>query len=253
MAIFAGMALGLSCTATLALLVLATPSVDNAMSLTRAQAREHDIPYPEPRPPSRFVKALVATEDHRFYSPLDPGVDPFAIVRVAASRLMLGEGNQGGSTIDQQLAKMLYTPGRHGLAVKLERVGLAIKLHFAYSSAQILAMYADVAYYGGGYYGLAAASCGYFARLPAKLTWPQAAMLAGAVNAPTADNPRRHPRHAHMREAHVLKRLVAVGDLTKRQARAALSKPLGTVERDPEHQHVCLSMSNDVSGITSSG
>lgn len=248
-ATFAGVAVGVSCAVALATLLLATPSVENATSLTEAQAREHDIPYPEPRPPSRFVKALVATEDHRFYSPLDPGVDPFAVARVVAARLMLRRRDQGGSTIDQQLAKMLYTPARHGLAFKLERVGLAIKLHFEYSPVQILTMYADVAYFGGGYYGLAAASCGYFGRRPAALTWPQAAMLAGVVNAPTADDPRRHPRQARMREAHVLKRLVAVGDLTREQVRAALSEPIGTVQRDPNHQHICLGVHNGAPDI----
>lgn len=125
---------------------------------------------------------------------------------------------------------MLYSPGQRGLAVKLERVGLAIKLHFSYSPTAILSMYAEVAYFGNGYYGLSAASCGYFGHPPAELTWPQAAMLAGVVNAPTADDPRRHPQRARLREAHVLRRLVAVEDLTYAKARAALSEPLGVVE-----------------------
>ena len=146
---------------------------------------------------------------------------------------------------------MLYTPGRHGLAVKLERVGLGIKLHFAYAPAQILAMYADVAYYGGGYYGLDAASCGYFGHPPAELTWSQAAMLAGAVNAPTADNPRRHPRHARMRAAHVLGRLIAVGVLTQEQEKTALSEPLGIVAPNPEHQQACLGVRGEIPDIAS--
>jgi membrane peptidoglycan carboxypeptidase len=228
----AGIALILFCAAAFTALLLTTQSVENAAFLTQAQAREHDIPYPGPRPPPRFVKALVATEDHRFYSFLDPGLDPFAVARAVVAALTQHR-DPGGSTIAQQLAKMLYTPGRRGLAVKLERVGLAIKLHFEYSPANILAMYAEVAYFGEGYYGLAAASCGYFGHPPAELTWPQAAMLAGAVNAPTADDPIKHPQRARRREAHVLRRLVAVGDLTEEQARAALSEPLGIMERNP--------------------
>jgi hypothetical protein len=237
----AGIALILSFAVALAALLLTIPSVQNAALLTRAQAREHEIPYPGPRPPSRFVKALVATEDHRFYSPLDPGVDPFAVARAVIAALTFQPRDPGGSTIAQQLAKMLYTPGRQGFAVKLERVGLAIKLHFKYSPAKILAMYAEAAYFGEGYYGLAAASCGYFGYLPGELTWSQAAMLAGVVNAPTADNPRKHPHRARLREAHVLRRLVAVGRLTEEQARAALSEPLEIVERNPEERQVCES------------
>lgn len=216
----------------IAALLLATPSVRNASDLTQAQARERDISYPGPRLPPRFVRALVATEDQRFYSPLDFGVDPFAVARAVMAGITLSHRDPGGSTITQQLAKMLYTPEQQGVAVKLERVGLAIKLHFEYSRAKILRMYANVAYYGDGYYSLASASCGYFGHPPAELTWPQAVMLAGIVNAPTADDPRTHLYRARLREAHVLRRLVVVGALTTEQARVALAKPLGLMERN---------------------
>jgi membrane peptidoglycan carboxypeptidase len=88
-------------------------------------------------------------------------------------------------------------------------------------------MYAEVAYYGHGFYGLEAASCGYFGRPPSALTWSQAAMLAGAVNAPSLDDPITHPATARAREEHVFARLVAVGNLTRAQADASLSEPLG--------------------------
>ena len=208
-------------------LLMATPSAAEAMALAQAQARERGIKFPGPRPPARFSEALVATEDHRFYSFIDPGIDPFAIGRVILGRIT-GLRDQGGSTIDQQLAKMLYTPGRSGYpAVDLKQIAIGIKLHFTYTKAQILSLYAEVAYYGNGYYGLAAASCGYFDRRPADLTWAQAATLAGVVNAPSVDNPRLHPTSAHAREVHVFHRLVAVGDITRAQAVAALSQPLG--------------------------
>ena len=74
---------------------------------------------------------------------------------------------------------------------------MAVKLHQAYSRAEILRLYAEIAYYGHGYYGLQAASCGYFGRPPDQLTIVQAAMLAGAVNAPTYDDPLTYrPRPA---------------------------------------------------------
>jgi membrane peptidoglycan carboxypeptidase len=87
-------------------------------------------------------------------------------------------------------------------------------------------MYAEVAYYGHGYYGLEAASCGYFGRTPGRLTLVQAAMLAGAVNAPTYDDPLVYPRQARTRLVHVLGRMEAVGYLTHDQELAALNAPL---------------------------
>lgn len=223
--------------AALAALVWLTPSAGMAPALVRAEASKHRIPYPPPLPPARFAKALIATEDHRFYSPLDPGIDPFAVARVIFGQLT-GQPDQGGSTIEQQLAKMLYTPGRHGLRIKLKQVVLALKLRIRYSKPQILSMYAEVAYFGSGYYGLENAACGYFGKPLADLTWGQSAMLAGLLNAPSLYDPRTHPKKARARQEHVFARLVAVGDLTRSQARAAVSQPLGlrrTRQPGPPH------------------
>lgn len=218
--------------AVFGLLLVVTPSAREATVLVRAQARKHGIGDPVWPAPRRFAEALVATEDHRFYSILDPGIDPIAIARAILEVTTGHRGDPGGSTIAQQLAKMLYTSGRAGLATKLEQVLLAIKLSLTYSRSEILSMYAQVAYDGSGYYGLAAASCGYFGKATDDLTWAQAAMLAGVVNAPTADDPRTHPVNAQTRETHVLDRLVSVGDLTRPQANAALSRPLDLVDKE---------------------
>jgi penicillin-binding protein 1A len=207
-------------------LFLITPSVGDAQTLVREQAAQHNISYPGVQPPARFTQALVATEDHRFYS--TPGVDPFAVARLIAGNVT-GHSDQGGSTLEQQLAKNLYTPGRSGFAVKTEQVMLAFKFAMSYSKPQILQMYAEIAYYGDNYYGLQAASCGYFGTEPSQLTWPQAALLAGVVNAPTADDPRTHPANARAREVHVVGRLVAVGDLTQAQGNAVLAQSLELV------------------------
>jgi len=208
-------------------LFLITPSVGDAQTLVQEQAAQHNISYPGVQPPPRFTQALVATEDHRFYS--NPGVDPLAVARLIVGKLT-GHPDQGGSTLEQQLAKMLYTSGRSGgLTVEVEQVMLAVKLNISYSKPQILQMYAEVAYYGNGYYGLQSASCGYFGTEPSQLSWPQAAMLAGLVNAPTADDPRTNPANARAREVHVVGRLVAVGDLTQAQGNAVLAQSLELV------------------------
>ena len=137
--------------AGVALLYVFTPSASQATGLAEAQAAEHHIAYPGPPVPQYFAEALVATEDHRFYT--DPGVDPFALVRVTASWIT-GHTDGGGSTIDQQLAKNLYTSGHSSFPQIVEQVVLAVKLNRAYSRAEILRLYAEIAYYGHGYYGL---------------------------------------------------------------------------------------------------
>jgi membrane peptidoglycan carboxypeptidase len=124
------------------------------------------------------------------------------------------------------LAKNLYTSGHSGFTQIVEQVAMAIKLNQTYSRAEILRLYAEVAYYGHGYYGLTSASCGYFGRSPAQLTLVQAAMLAGAVNAPTYDDPLVYPAQARARLVHVIGRMAAVGYLTKAQQSAALNAPL---------------------------
>ena len=209
--------------AAVALLYVFTPSAGQATALAAAQARERHIAYPGPPAPKYFAEALVATEDHRFYS--DPGVDPIALARVMTSWIT-GHTDGGGSTIDQQLAKNLYTAGHSSFPQIVEQVVLAVKLNRAYSHAEILRLYAEVAYYGHNYYGLEAASCGYFGRQPSQLTLVQAAMLAGVVNAPTYDDPLVYPAAARARLVHVLGRMAAVGYLTSAQHAAALKAPL---------------------------
>ena len=224
--LIAMLAIALAGALAFAVLMLVTPSVSTAPSLAQAFDRAHGAPYPGPPVPARFAAALVATEDHRFYS--EPGFDPIAIGRVIAGRLT-GQPDQGGATLYQQLAKMLYTPGSSGPSAQAEQVILGIKLDLSYTKAQILRFYADVAYFGHGYFGLAHASCGYFRVTPAGLSWPQAALLAGLMQAPSADNPIAHLTVARAREAHVLGRLVATGALTQAQAARAYRAPLHLV------------------------
>jgi membrane peptidoglycan carboxypeptidase len=204
--------------------LLLTPSVGNARQLVRAQDQQHGVSYPGPPAPPRFAAALEATEDHRFNS--EPGVDPIAVGRVALATLAGRGGDQGGATLYQQLAKLLYTQGRSGLAAETEQVALAVKLKFSYSRAEILRMYSNVAYFGHNFYGLANASCGYFGTSPQRLSWPEAALMAGLVQGPSVDDPLRFPAAARAREEHVIGRLVATGALSGAQARAALAIPL---------------------------
>jgi Transglycosylase len=224
--LIAVLALALAGLLSFVTLFLVTPSVGTASALAQAFDQAHGAAYPGSPVPSRFAAALVSTEDHRFYS--EPGFDPIAIGRVIVGRAT-GQPDQGGATLYQQLAKMLYTPGQSGVGVEAEQIMLGIKLDLSYAKAQILRMYADVTYFGHGYYGLAEASCGYFGVTPAGLSWAQAALLAGLVQAPSADSPIGHYAVARAREAHVLGRLAATGALTQAQAARAYRAPLHLV------------------------
>jgi membrane peptidoglycan carboxypeptidase len=208
---------------------VATPSAGDAVKLAEQEAAAHGIPYPGPQAPLNFSRPLIATEDKRFYS--EPGVDVLAVGRVVWSKITNGS-DQGGATIEQQLAKMLYTPGQAGFVADVKQVVLAFKLNATYTKQQILDLYAEVAYYGHGYYGLEQASCGYFGHPASQLTVVQGAMLAGVVNAPSLDDPIDDPVSARARLEHVIARMVAVGDLTPAQGQQTLRTPLGLVSAD---------------------
>ena len=188
--------------------------------------RVHRAAYPGPPVPARFAAALEATEDHRFNS--EPGIDPIAVARFALGEVT-GQGDQGGATLYAQLAKVLYTPGDSSIKAQAEQVALAVKLRFSYGPAEVLRLYADVVYFGHGYYGLQDASCGYFGVQPDQMSWPQAALLAGLVYLPTTDDPLTAPANGRAREEHVMGRLVATGALTQAQADDYLRIPMSTL------------------------
>ncbi|MCK9896201.1 biosynthetic peptidoglycan transglycosylase [Frankia sp. AgB32] len=204
-------------------LLVATPSTSDAHAQVTAQAAEHHATALSGALPTRVVEALVATEDSRFYS--HHGIDPVGAVRGVVGPL-LGDEDQGGATLDQQLVKILYTGGRRTLTDRVEQTALAVKLDARYSKTDILRMYLDTVYFGHGYYGITSAAAGYFGRTPTTLTWTQATLLAGLVQAPSAYDPYNHLDAARQRQTHVLDRLVATGHLTRAQATRIAADPL---------------------------
>ncbi|MFF1643149.1 biosynthetic peptidoglycan transglycosylase [Streptomyces sp. NPDC058251] len=204
-----------------------TPGVGGAEQRAAAIDRTHHVVGPATAVPTRFATALIATEDSRFYS--HPGIDVLSAGRTAVAAL-IGSVDQGGATLEQQLAKQLYYGGQDGgVTAKAGQATLAVKLDAGYSKRQVLQMYAAVVYFGDGFYGLDAASHGYFGVSPDHLTWGQAALLAGLVQAPSAYDPVNHPSLAASRRSHVLNRLVATGYLSAAEAAAAAVAPLHLV------------------------
>jgi membrane peptidoglycan carboxypeptidase len=194
------------------------PGVGDAPARAAAIMRAHHTRAVQVPASARIARAVVAVEDQRFYS--HRGIDSHSLLRVAIHTLS-GSGDQGGATIDQQLAKLLYTGDRHDAAGKVEQLGLAFKLDHHYSKATLLNLYLNVTYWGDNHWGIAQASRGYFDKPPAALSWREASLLAGLLQAPSAYDPRGHLQAAQRRQRHVLDRLVATGTLSRTQADGA--------------------------------
>jgi membrane peptidoglycan carboxypeptidase len=200
-----------------AVYVATLPGVGDARGRAQQLMAAHHEPAGMPVP-SRLAAAVIATEDEHF--------DENVVLDVATGAgragvaVLSGGSNPGGATIDQQLAKQLYGQGT-GLGGTLRQIGLGIRLGLRWSHHELLAMYLNVNYYGNGFWGVRQASEGYFHTAPSRLSWAQAAMLAGLLQAPSAYDPLTHPALASERREHVLDQLVANGKLSERQARRA--------------------------------
>ena len=201
----------------------ATPSVADAQSRVAARNAADGADYPGAVPSSKVVASLVATEDASFYS--NSGVDVRGVARGAWGAVR-GATDAGGATLEQQLAKVLYTGGRSGPAQVAEQLVLSVKLAQHWTKSQILQMYLSTVYFGDGAYGLDAASRHYFGVDESRLSWAQASVLAGLVQAPSAYDPLVHLTLAKQRQRDVLDRLVAVHALSAAQADAAYAAPL---------------------------
>jgi penicillin-binding protein 1A len=169
--------------------------------------------------------AVVDTEDARFWR--HGGVDWLAVARAAARDLEHGRVVEGGSTITQQYVKNTYVSGDRTLRRKLAEAGHAWGLERRNGKQAILEAYLNTVYFGQGAYGVEAAAQTYFSTRAARLTLTQAALLAGLIRAPTADDPFRHPRAARARRGAVLARLERHGHLSPTARRRAAAAPLG--------------------------
>src|ERR1700753_3286497 len=132
--------------------------------------------------PPYLPKAFIAIEDRRFSSHY--GVDPWGILRAAATNVLHHGVSQGGSTLTQQLAKNLFLTQERTLGRKLQEAELALWLERKHSKAEILELYLNRVYFGSGAYGVEAASQRYFGKSAKNVTIPEAAMLAGLVKSP---------------------------------------------------------------------
>src|SRR6516162_14265 len=164
-------------------------------------------------------KAVIATEDRRFYSHF--GIDPIGLSRAAIANLTAGHVVQGGSTITQQLAKNLFLTPERSLSRKIRETLLALWLEHRFTKDQILEIYLNRVYLGAGTYGVDAAAHRYFGISARRTDLYQSAMIAGLLKAPTRFNPISDRDKAIARTAQVLSNMVEAGFVTRREAAAA--------------------------------
>src|SRR5512143_3702569 len=157
--------------------------------------------------PVMLINALIAAEDARFYS--HRGLDPRGIARASARNIRARKVVEGGSTLTQQLAKVLFLTPERSYSRKLKEMALALRIEQRYTKEEILSLYLNQIYFGSGAYGIEAAARIYFNKAAKDLSIAECALLAGLPRSPKYYSPFKSPQNALGRRAYVLNRMVA--------------------------------------------
>ena len=180
--------------------------------------------------PDYLVKAVLATEDRRFYDHF--GIDVPGTLRALVENLRANAVVQGGSSLSQQLAKNLFLSNQRTIERKIKEAFLALWLESHYTKNQILKLYLDHAYMGGGTFGVEAASEFYFGKSVKDINLAEAAMLAGLFKAPSRFAPHINLPAARARANEVLTNMVQAGFMTEGQVIGARRHPADVIEHD---------------------
>jgi membrane peptidoglycan carboxypeptidase len=172
-----------------------------------------------------LIHAVLDTEDERFYE--HGGIDLPSTIRALLSD-SAGNNLQGGSTITQQLVKQVYLTPQRKLSRKIREAVIANRLEKLYTKNQILDAYLNTIYLGSGAYGVEAAAKAYWSETAAQLTLPQAALLAGLIQAPSGYDPIADPAAARARRTQVLGRMLHYKTIDRAQYRRANAAALPT-------------------------
>jgi len=175
--------------------------------------------------PDHCRAAVIATEDANFYT--HSGVDPIGIARAAWINLRGGDWVAGGSTITQQVARMVFLdPTDRSAKRKLQEMILALRLETTYSKEDVLALYFNQAYFGNLAYGIEAAARAYFGKSTPELSLAECALLAGLLQGPAIYDPLKDLPAAKARQAVALRLMTERGDISAQQASQVGDEPL---------------------------
>ena len=190
---------------------------DNSVLVSLGPSYGEWLPFA--RIPHTMTAAMIAVEDRRFYS--HPGIDPTGIARSLAVAERTGHFTQGASTITQQLARNVFLTSSRTFSRKIREVVLALAIERRFTKEAILELYLNRVYFGGGAYGIDAASRKFFNHPASSLTLTEAAVIAGLVKAPSRYAPSADPVAARGRAATVIGTMAASGAITAGEAAAA--------------------------------
>ncbi|MEJ1172745.1 transglycosylase domain-containing protein [Agrobacterium sp. CMT1] len=190
----------------------------------------HEDSVPIDQMPDHFIKAVLATEDRRFFDHF--GIDFIGLARAMSENARAGGVVQGGSTLTQQLAKNLFLTNERSLERKIKEAFLALWLETNMSKKEILSLYLDRAYMGGGTFGAAAAAQFYFGKNLTDVTLSESAILAGLFKAPAKYAPHVNLPAARARANTVLSNLVQSGLMTEGQVVGARRNPATVIDRE---------------------
>ncbi|HYQ47835.1 MAG TPA: PBP1A family penicillin-binding protein, partial [Thermodesulfovibrionales bacterium] len=174
--------------------------------------------------PRQVKQAIVAIEDARFYS--HPGVDFIGIFRALAQDIRAGGLKQGGSTITQQLAKMLFLKPEKSIRRKIREAALSLQIEKHYTKDEILGLYLNQAYFGSRAYGIEAASQTYFGKTTGELSIGEGALLASLPKAPSLYSPFRNVMKARERRSLVLQQMLAQKFISEAEFAEAMKEPI---------------------------
>lgn len=193
--------------------------------------RERRIPIQLDDVPDVLIYAILSAEDKNFFSHF--GIDAAGIIRAFVknieSRIRNKKGMQGGSTITQQLARLVFlNPNDRSLVRKLHEAWLALTIERLFTKKEILTLYINQVYLSEGQYGFAAAADYYFNKELKDLTVYDAAMLAGIIASPNALSPRNHPNEAKVRRDDILRRMERNGYIDEKEYEVFSNMPVIT-------------------------
>lgn len=188
------------------------------------------VPYSEM--PVHLINAVVAIEDRRFWE--HEGVDFQGIARALWANAEAGQVRQGGSTITQQLIKILFTEGERTPTRKIREALMAYELEARAEKEQVLETYLNTVYFGNGSYGAESAAEHYFGKRTSSLTLAESALLAGLIRAPSRDDPTNNPETALARRNVVLDEMDKQGYITTAEHREARKTPITLVKDKSE-------------------
>ena len=197
---------------------------------------EKRIVTPYEKIPRHVKLAFVAAEDNRFFD--HGGIDPLGIMRAAFANLKAGRVVQGGSTITQQVAKLMLVGNERNLFRKIREAILSRKIEQRLTKEQILGIYLNHVYLGHGAYGVQAASEIYFGKSVQDLSIAEAAMLGGLPKAPTEDSPFNAFKRARDRQRYVLGQLKENGFITAVEHHDAEREPVAIISKDIPLNHI---------------